>query len=157
MKNKNLHPSRIKISPIVLSIIILLIIAVCLPNPLYAFDWYGPNQSTIGWDASPGLSDGNQVPGGDTISYRVYTRRLPGGADVFVADTTAFQYTLTFSVEGSYLAGVRTVRIPAGENGEVEVLSDIIWSDSLDVVAVPAPFGIRYFVKPFGPSGLGPR
>ena len=134
-----------------------LVIAICLVL-LFAFganaqNWISTNQSTVSWDATTDLV-GNPIPPNDSISYRVYLKKMPNGPEVVVDDTDQLQYTITFGVEGRYIVGVQTVRVP--ENETEEVLSSITWSDSTDVVAVPNPFGIVYFESPLNPKGFIP-
>ena len=61
-------------------------------------------------------------------------------------------FTILFTSEGRYLAGVRTIRVPEGETHIYE--STITWSNSTEVEAVPNPFGIVYYESPSAPKGL---
>jgi len=110
-----------------------------------AQEWITTNQVTIAWDASADTG---------AISYNIYTRDIRTAQDILVANTVDVQYVLTFTVEGRYLAGVQTVRIPEGETEELT--SEITWSDSTDAVAVPNPFGLKFYENPLAPIGLRP-
>ena len=134
--------------------LVMVFLFVFLSNA-YAIEWIPTNQSTVGWDAVTSLDGENPIPEGDSVSYRIYIRKLPHGEQEVQGDTPSLQYTITFTIEGKFFAGVQTVRIPAGETEEA--LSVITWSDSTDVVAVPTPFGIRYFVNPSSPKGFEPK
>ena len=128
---------------------LILAVSIC---PAAAVTWLGANQATIAWEAVTTLSDGTPLPAGDALSYRVFTKMLPSAAEVVAGDTTQTQYTLTFSAEGRYVVGIQAIRVPAGTTSEQK--SPITWSDSTDVVAVPDPFGIEYFVSPSAIKGL---
>ena len=135
---------------LLLAIFLVFLISV----PAIGQDWINTNQATVAWDAVTQDEGGSPIPVNDSISYRVYTKKLPNGAENLVANTQELQYTLTFGVEGRYLAGVQTVRVPDGETQEIT--STITWSDSTDVVAVPDPFGIVYYARPSNPKGFTP-
>ena len=64
-------------------------------------------------------------------------------------ETSELTFTLTFTVEGEYVIGVRTVRTtPIGV-----VYSEINWSD-VNGVSTPDPFVVRYIVPIPEPEGL---
>lgn len=134
-----------------------------LAGASWAISWHTANQKVIGWDAYENV-DGNA---GDSISYKVYLKNNDTLAETFVAETFENSMLLTFVTEGRYLAGVRNVRKvdinldgtydenDVDENGDPVILeSTITWSDSDDMVAVPIPFGLRFFVGPKGTKGL---
>ena len=110
------------------------------------------NQVTIGWDAVTKLADGTNIPTGDVISYQVYTKKGTA-AEVLVGEINSLQQTVTFTVEGEYLVGVRTKRAITG--GAI-VYSTITWSNSTDIAAVPVPFSVGYYIPPAVPKGLKP-
>ena len=116
---------------------------------------YPPDQSTIAWDAVTTLSNGNPIPTGDTVGYKVYLSHdglLPDGNPV---EITAIQYyTLTFPAgEDVWFAGVSGVRTPQGTTLKIE--SSITWSNSTDAAAVPGgPFGWRTYLGPGSVKGL---
>jgi len=147
---------------------VCLLIAMLLfvPAPASALDWHTANQKTIGWDAYDN-SAGNP---GDVIAYNVYLRNTVTGVQSLVDETTELSILITFTTEGMYLAGISTVRkvdinldgvydaTDVDESGFPIILeSDISWSDSADIVAVPIPFGLRYFVAPTETTGFGVR
>lgn len=125
------------------------VIILAFVGTAYAIDWIGTNQSTVGWDAV------DPIATGDTITYRVYSKKHPAGQPVVLDDTANLQYTHVFAEEGRYLTGVSAIRIPAGETEEIE--STVTWSDSTDVEAVPIPFGLKYFESLSAPKGYGPK
>lgn len=116
--------------------------------------WYPANQKTIAWDAVTKLSDGVNIPAGDTVKYQVWSKRGTDAAVKVGGEITATQLTVTFTAEGRYLIGAQAIRYPAGET--IGQSSAITWSDSTDVVAVPVPFGIVYYVLPAGIKNLRP-
>jgi hypothetical protein len=108
------------------------------------------NQITVGWDAVTKLADGTDIPMGDAVAYQVYTKKGTG-TEVLVGEVNSLQQTITFTVEGEYLIGVRTKRTITGG---VVTYSDITWSNSADVVAVPVPFSVGYYLPPAAPKGV---
>lgn len=108
------------------------------------------NQITVGWDAVTKLGDGTTIPAGDAIAYQVYTKKGTA-AEVLVGEINSLQQTITFTVEGDYLIGVRTKRTVTG--GAI-VYSPITWSNSTDVAAVPVPFSVGYYLPPGAPKGF---
>ena len=146
--------------------IFIVLACLCFALPASALDWHTANQKTIGWDAYDN-SAGNV---GDVIAYNVYLRNTVTGVQSLVDETTELQILLTFITEGMYLAGIATVRkvdinldgvydaTDIDEDGFPIIMeSSITWSDSTDTVAVPVPFGLRYFVAPGGTTGFGVR
>jgi hypothetical protein len=108
------------------------------------------NQITIGWDAVTKLGDGTNIPVGDLVSYQVYTKKGTA-TEVLVGEVTSLQQTITFTVEGDYLIGVRAKRTVTG--GAI-VYSPITWSNSTDIAAVPVPFSVGYYLPPGAPKGF---
>lgn len=97
------------------------------------------NQATVAWDAVTTLDDGSQIPAENTVMYEVWIRKET--EETFIAETDLLEYTITFSEEGTYEVGVRTMRYVA--DGEV-IKSDINWSD-VNGTATPNPFVIKYY------------
>ncbi len=119
-----------------------------------ALNWIGVNQVTVAWDAVTALGDDTPIPQGDAISYRIYIKKLPSGADQVIGDTQQLTYTITLPSEGRYVVGLQTVRIPQGETEEQ--LSEINWSD-VNGESTPNPFGIKYFINPSAAKNLRPQ
>ena len=117
-----------------------------------AFEWIGTNQATIEWNPVTTISGDDPIPAGDTIKYRIYTKTEPGGIETFIGETDKLTYTITFSTEGRYVAGVRAVRVPKDQS--METLSPYTWSNSTDRKAVPVPFGLEYYLNPSEVNGL---
>jgi len=150
-----------------LKFVLPLLLVLCLFSPAMAqVSWHTANQVTIGWDAYDN-SAGNP---GDAIEYNVYLKHTVTGAETLIGTDSATTYLITFITEGMFLAGVSTVRkvdvnldgtwdtSDVDENGDPVILeSNILWSDSTDTVAVPVPFGLRYFVDPTQVRGFGVR
>lgn len=150
-----------------LTVLCFVLVMACLfALPASALDWHTANQTTVGWDAYDN-SAGNP---GDAIAYNVYLRHTITGTQTLLEETADLSTLITFITEGMFLAGVSTVRkvdinldgvydpLDTDENGILIIMeSTITWSDSTDVVAVPVPFGLRYFVAPGVTTGFGPR
>lgn len=125
----------------------------------HAVEWTVANQSTIAWDAVTKTSGDKDIPAGDTLKYQVYI--VGETADKATAvkvgpELDTLEYTITFTDEGRWLAGVESIRTPAASPADIQK-SSISWSDSLDVVAVPVPFGFIFFETPAVVGGLGPK
>lgn len=123
---------------------------VLLPSIVWGQMWIPANQKTIGWDAVTTLQDGSAIPSGNSISYKVY-RRPELGTETEVATTTNTNYTITFSVEGKYFIGVKSLRLDSSGAQLSESL--VSWSNDPAVVAA-GTFGIIYYLGPFAPRGL---
>lgn len=120
--------------------------------------WTVANQSTIAWDAVTQTTEGNPFATGDEIKYAVYIveEGKPKSDAVKLDETDKIQYTITFTQEGRWLVGVESIRIPAASPTDRQVSSKI-WSDAIDVVSVPTPFGFVYFAAPKPVKGMGPK
>jgi len=137
---------------------LLLALMLCgllvLPGWASAVTYYAPDQATIAWDAVTTLSDGNPIPAGDVVAYKVYLSH--DGITIVgePVEVTATQYTITFPAgEAIWFAGVSAVRIPQGTDIKSE--SSIIWSNSTDATMVPGgPFGWRTYLGPASVTGL---
>ena len=147
-------------------ILFIILLASLFAVPASALDWHTANQKTVGWDAYDN-SAGNV---GDAIAYNVYLRNNVTSAEILLSETAEISMLITFITEGMFLAGVSTVRkvdvnldgiwdeADVDENGNPIIMeSNITWSDSTDIEAVPVPFGLRYFVVPGETKGFGVR
>jgi hypothetical protein len=123
------------------AILIAVLIVLMLPFLLGQTVHY-TNQATILWDPVTPL-------GGDTIEYEVFWD--DGSGEVSLGLTNLTEYSITFTVEGTYKVGVRTVRTIV-DTGDV-YYSDINWSD-VNGEWTPDPFVIRFHVPPDAPRGL---
>ena len=126
--------------------IVLAILAVATVSQ--AQTWYTANQVTLAWDAVPKVLATDQAN-----KYQVYSRNdLVSLGSKIGGEVTATQLVVSFTVEGRYYLGVKSVRYPAGETVGVPSVGTA-WSN---VAADTAnnPFGVMYFVAPGFPSGL---
>ena len=115
----------------------------------YSQDIHWANQVTIEWDIVTTMTNGDPIPAGDVITYRVW-QRLNGVEDE-IAEVSITEYTFTFIHEGIYTAGVQTVRYP--ENGDPPLISGINWSD-VNGVMTPNPFFLGYYLAAPAPENL---
>ena len=123
---------------------ILLIILICLPL-LLGQTIVRQSSVDIAWDSIVPIT-------GSTITYEVLRALLNDKASLeIVGETALITYSVTFSSEGDWVIGVRTVRV-IDSNGE-RLLSDINWSD-VDGLATPNPFIGRWYVVPDAPENL---
>jgi hypothetical protein len=130
-------------------LIVLLILFFTVP--CFAQQVIPTNQITIAWDESTSVG---VLPG--TFSYEVFT--IPEGLDktveanwVSVGEVSALIETVTFTVEGKHIVGVRTKRILA--DGTTNLFSDVNWSDE-NGVNTPDPFVVFYAINPSEPPNL---
>lgn len=132
---------------------LMVMMVVCLltfASSVSAQTWYPTNQATVAWDAVPPLATG------DTIKYQVYTRMGTTGDGTPVGgEITATQLAITFSVEGRYYVGVKTIRYPQGETVGTPSAATA-WSNIAADCAAAGPFGIVYYLAPITPKGLRP-
>ena len=114
----------------------------------YAQTWHTANQMTVAWDAVP------PVAAGDVIKYQVYTRIGTSGTGSPVGgEITATQLVVTFSTEGRYFVGVKSIRYPSGETVGIPSVTTS-WSNDASVCAAAGPFGIVYYAAPQAVQGL---
>lgn len=110
------------------------------------------NSVPIAWDEVP------KVEPTDILTYELFRTPYPITSDrqdaslyESLGEFTGPPVTVTFTVEGIYVIGVRTVRDVEG-TGEF-TYSEINWSDE-NGANTPNPFLVRYFVAPESPENL---
>ena len=124
---------------------------------LGATAWTVANQSTVRWDAVTKLANDTPIPAGDTVAYRVFTKKDGVAGDgTQVTETAELQYTITFPDEGRWLVGIQSVRAPQANPTDLQ-RSIVVWSDNADPLLVPVPFGFIYYLTPAEPGGFGPK
>jgi len=136
-------------------IFIFLVVLFIAPAPLLvqAQNWHSTNQATLAWDAvsMPVGTDGNPLPG--SVAYDVYS--VVSTAEKTTARllkrVTTNEAVVSFSIEGRYFLGVRSVRVISPTE---ETTSDIVWSDDPAVVSGGVTFGVAYFISLPAPGGL---
>jgi hypothetical protein len=141
------------------SILLAILILLSFTISAHAVEWTVANQSTIAWDAVTQTVEGKNFPAGDIVKYQIYIvgeTADKGTAVKSGGEITALEYTITFDTEGRWLAGVQSIRIPEASPTDIQK-SVISWSDSLDVVLVPVPFGFIFFETPAQVGGIGPK
>lgn len=105
-----------------LALVLLLLGLAAWGQPLE----YAVNSAVVEWDAPTTMDNGTPIPAGEVVSYEYGIAPLSSRAVFVVQGTgTATQGTVTAPAEGSWLVGVRTVRVV----GEYRALSPILWSD----------------------------
>jgi len=132
---------------VVMFFIILVDICFCL-------DWTTANQVTVAWTPVTTLADGSAIPPGDQILYEVYFVPETGDKSIdgiFIEETNATEYVVTFVKEGRYFIGVRSARL---RNAEKISVSGFAWSDDPAAVKNGVTFGVVYFIAPGRPGGM---
>jgi len=145
-----------RLSRILLTIIVLFLFSI----PAFAeISWQPANQATVSWNAVAKTSEGTDIPPEDTVKYKLYA--VKSGDDlanaVEIGETDQLRYVITFEDEGRWLVGVSAYRVPTGSSDpDTDIReSSITWSNSVDIAAVPVPFGVIYFAAPAPVAGFG--
>ena len=138
----------------IILLVFLLVGFFVFPAGAQTINWSAANKAVVAWDPVTQTINDTPFPAEDTITYKLYL--LKDGADpaadaIFVDETDQTTYTLTLDTEGRWLAGVQSVRQPAGETVKQE--SAIAWSSD-PVYTNQNPFGFVYYEVPKPPGGL---
>lgn len=140
----------------VYQILMILMLLILMVGLVFGQDIVDTNQVTVEWEASTGFDDGLPFNSDDIIAYEIFRASYP-----FIGDrqdiislenlgfTSTLQMTITFTVEGDFVIGVRTVRDVHG--GGVFTHSNLIWSD---IDGMPVPFVVRYYKVPASPASI---
>lgn len=131
--------------------------------------WYTTDDITIAWNAPEKLTNGDPVPEGDDVRYRVYTLRHSSNSTKYSPKEittdpiqTGFKY-IKFEEEGRYYIGVKAIRFSDSDgDGDLEKVSEgsIAWSHDPENVlkvirispycySIQGTFGVEYF-EPVG-------
>lgn len=119
-----------------------------------AMDWTTANQITVAWLPVTTLADGSEIPPGDQILYEVFSVPEAGNKTtdrIFIGETNATEYVVTFIEEGRYFIGVRSAR---AINAEKISVSTFMWSDDPAACKDGVTFGVIYFIAPGSVNGL---
>lgn len=127
---------------------VLALVMVLFVAPAMAQSWYPTNTIVLGWDAVP-----LYLPTDAPNQYQVYSRQdLVSNGTPVGTPVTALKLAVTFSQEGRYYLGVKTVRFPQGETvGQLS--AGTAWSN----VAADTggnPFGVTFFASAATPVNL---
>ena len=118
--------------------------------------WHTANQKTIGWDAVTQDVDGDPIPSGHTVSYKVFLSNalVTDKSDAMpVATATSLDAVVTLQAKGSYFVGVQAFLVPDGESEPVEgTESTIAWSDNPADCEGQVTFGLRMFAQLKSPN-----
>jgi hypothetical protein len=131
-------------------LLMVLILTMVMAGTAWA-DTY-PAGTKIGWDAVTTDIESNVI-NPENIKYRIYLKSKDTGALSVLGETLDLTWIPALVGSGVFYAGVAAfghidgVPIPDTE-------SDITWSDSTDLVAVPVPFGLSQWLKLQAPKGL---
>ena len=133
--------------------IIALVVTLAVPVLVQAQTWHSTNQVTLAWDAVPMPvgTDGQPLPG--SVAYDVYSVGSTAAKTTaaLVTKVTTTQAVVSFSAEGKYYLGVRSVRVISPTE---ELTSEISWSDNVAVVQSGNTFGVAYYISLPAPGGL---
>ena len=118
----------------------------------YGQTWHTANQATMAWDAVTQLSNGDPIPVGDIVKYKVWLKNAVAGGDpTELGEIAELEYTITLNTEGKYFVGVSALRY--SKDNVLLNESAISWSDMAECTAA-GPFGIQYFLPLKFPIGL---
>lgn len=128
--------------------LIVALLMIALSTTAQAQTWHTANQGTVAWDAVAPIQPT------DTIKYQVYVRSdLVSAGQPVGGEITALQQAISFSTEGRFYVGVKTIRYPQGEAAGIPS-EGTAWSSNAADCAAAGPFGFAYFVAPPTPGGL---
>lgn len=149
-------------------ILVALLIAGMTSAPAWALNWHTANQATVAWDAITADIDGDPIPAGFEVRYKVYLVNAatdPGKANPAEISTAGgileTQLTFTLAAKGKYYVGVRAYQVDS-TTGEEVAESAFAWSDNptdcadVDGDGTGDDFGIRYYVALAAPGGMRP-
>jgi len=109
--------------------------------------WHLANQATVAWDESTALVNGDPIPAGDIVRYKIYLSDGVGNRTE-LEETDNSQATITFTNEGQFFVGVSSLRYDQENNLLSE--SPITWSN----VEPSEPFGFVFWQMLAEPIGL---
>lgn len=131
-----------------LTVLMIAALAVMCAFPAQAQTWHTANQGAVAWDAVA------KIQPTDTIKYQVYVRSdLVSAGQPVGGEITATQQAVSFSTEGRYYVGVKSIRYVEGESAGIPSATTA-WSNNAADCAAAGPFGFAYFVAPPTPGGL---
>jgi hypothetical protein len=108
-----------------------------------AENWVTANQITVSWDPVTVQSG--------TVTYKTFTKPVTGGTETFVSTVNTTQSVITFTTEGRYYLGVKSVRNVDGIELES---SSISWSNDPAVCLNGVTFGAQYYIPPANVGGM---
>ncbi len=122
---------------------------------LCGFTWTTANQATVQWDAITADTDGDPIPTGFEVKYKVFLANRATDPDktnpaeiTGAGGISATQFTITLNTKGQYIVGVKAYMVESATSEEVAE-SNFAWSDNPADCYNNQDFGIRYF------AGLG--
>jgi hypothetical protein len=132
---------------------LLLILVVLLMSSVVVaqeIEWVVANQATVQWDEVTTLESGNPISSG-IITYEVFIVKAEQDKSegISLGVTSELNFLITFTEEGSYLWGVRTLR---QVNSDI-MRSVISWSDDGPSNLSGIPEGVKFFELPAAPKG----
>lgn len=126
--------------------------------PAMAITWHTANQSTVAWDAVTTDVDGDPIPAGSHVEYKVYlvnAQTDPNKANpAEVGQTAETQLIITLNTKGSYYVGVTSLLIDDATNEQLGDPSAFAWSDNPAQCQGGVDFGIRFFAPLVAPGAL---
>ena len=133
---------------------VLVILLFTFSTVGWAIEWVTANQSTIQWQEINTDIDGDPLPAGTHVEYKILLANLntdPNKTNPATLDqVTGLEYTITLNTKGSYAAGVQALHLD-DSTGEVLAQSATAWGDNPDDAVdtdgdgVGNDFGIRFF------------
>jgi hypothetical protein len=124
---------------IALMITLMLLVANAAP----AQQWTTANQVTVSWDPVTTNIDGQPITG--TVTYKTYSKPELGTIETLVGTVSETKSTITFTAEGRYFLGVKSVRNVDG----VEIESSrIAWSNVASDCQNGVTFGVQFYKAP---------
>jgi hypothetical protein len=146
---------------LLVALVALLTIALAA-TPAAALQWHTANQATVAWDAVTADADGDPIPAGFEVRYKVFLVNSVTDPDKTnpseispAGGVTTLEHTFTLGAKGMYFVGAKAFMVEIS-SGEEVAESNQIWSDVPADCQGGQDFGIRYFANLGNFGGLRP-
>lgn len=144
------------------ALVALILCVTMTALPVFALEWHTANQATVAWDAVSADQDGDPIPAGFEVKYKVFLvnsatdPNKTNPAEITPAGgISELQFTITLNTKGSYYVGAKAYLVDSATGEEVSE-SKFAWSDVPADCQNNQDFGIRYFVALGNLGGLRP-
>lgn len=120
-----------------------------------AVTWHKLGEADVQWDVVVTLDNGDPIPAGVTVKYRVYLAPEGDKPNLsLLGETDQLEFTIGVPGEGLWIAGVSAVRYEMVDGVLTEINeSEINWSDE-DGEWTPEPFGFDFHFELRSPKNL---
>ena len=136
------------------SCLIVLFVAISLMvGTVWAQRWYNVNTFSCSWNAVTTDVDGDPLPIGVTLTYRVHLANAVTDPNktspVVIADVSEVNTTITLNTKGQFYIGVEAVLTFLDDN--TELVSGINWADEIADQDTVELWAVRHHAPPLKP------